>query len=531
MRAFGSGGGMTVRFRLRRAARLCSLAAAFGVLATGCSDGSTSVMVGRSTVVTEEERLSRTHEAPSLLVDRKDPNTVYLAEVELQAGENRFYVSSNRGATWKQSEGPRLAPFTDGGLGAGNPKNIRTELDQDSKGTIYYLFHAQDPAAGGARSVLLGRSADGGLSWKTSPVHVAPAGTEEATELNWQAHIAIDPANEQRIYVTWRRAFQVPAGAPSRPVRAFLAVSEDGGATFGTPVMLMDKATGFEAPRLVIRDGTMFAFYRLNAPAAGAGVPEPRLTSIVASVSEDGGKTWKDSEVTAQRDASEPVSLYDAKRKLFYLVWHDNRNQDLDIFFSKSADGTTWSEPRQLNDDPKGTRIGQFYPKISLAPTGRIDVAWYDFRNDPFPAPTVAPTATAPYLGLTTDVGKFDAVYMTSSSDAGATWSKNLRVSDVPNDRTLGTAGPQFFVQVPLAVGAGPDWSVLAWSDTRNGNLDNSTQDIASSVVDMAFREPGAYRSSDVGFGILGGMVFGAGVAFSLAVVALRRARSAPAGE
>jgi hypothetical protein len=314
-------------------------------------------------------------------------------------------------------------------------------------------------------------------------------------------------------------------------VRAFLAVSEDGGATFGTPVMLMDKATGFEAPRLVIRDGKMFAFYRLNAPAAGAGVPEPRLTSIVASVSEDGGKTWKDSEVTAQRDASEPVSLYDAKRKLFYLVWHDNRNQDLDIFFSKSADGTTWSEPRQLNDDPKGTRIGQFYPKISLAPTGRIDVAWYDFRNDPFPAPTVAPTATAPYLGLTTDVGKFDAVYMTSSSDAGATWSKNLRVSDVPNDRTLGTAGPQFFVQVPLAVGAGPDWSVLAWSDTRNGNLDNSTQDIASSVVDMAFREPGAYRSSDVGFGILGGMVFGAGVAFSLAVVALRRARSAPAGE
>jgi len=507
----------------RPSIRLWLIATTFAVVAAGCSEETKSVSVGRPTVVTQEERLSRTHEAASLLVDRSDPDTVYLAEVELQAGENRFYVSSNGGASWKRSEGPRLEPFTDGGLGAGNPKNIRTELDQDSKGTIFYLFHAQDPTAGGARSVLLGRSTDGGLTWRTSPVHVAPKGTEEATELNWQAHMAIDPANEQRVYVTWRRAFQLPTGAPSRPVRPFVAVSEDGGATFGPAVMLLDKAAGFEAPRLVIRDGKLFAFYRLNAPAAGAGVPEPRLTSIVASISEDGGRTWKDTEITAQRDASEPVSLFDAERGTFYLVWHDNRNQDLDIFFSKSADGVTWSEPRQLNDDPKGTRIGQFYPKISVAPEGRIDVAWYDFRDDPFPAPTVSPTATAPFLGLTTDVGKFDAVYMTSSDDAGQTWSKNLKVSDVPNDRTLGTAGPQFFVQVPLAVASGPDWSVVAWSDTRNGNLDNSTQDLATNVVDHAFTTPGGYRSRDVAFGILGGVVFGAGLAMLLAVMGMRR--------
>ncbi len=515
----------------RRALRLVVASILAGGVAAGCSSGTTSVVVGRSTVVTDEPRLSRTHEAPSLLVDRKDPDTVYLADVELQAGEDRFYISSNRGATWKQSEGPKLAPFTDGGLGAGNPKNVRTELAQDSKGTIFYLFHAQDPKAGGARSVLLGRSTDGGISWKTTAAYTAPAGTDDLTELNWQAHIAIDPANEQRVYVTWRRAFQTPAGAPSRPVRPFLATSDDGGATFAAPVMLMDKATGFEAPRLIVRDGKLFAFYRLNAPAAGAGVPEPRLTTIVASVSEDGGKTWKDTEVAGARDASEPVFAYDSDRKEFFLVWHDNRNQDLDIFFSKSADGAKWSEPRQLNDDPKGARIGQFYPKISLVPGGRIDVAWYDFRNDPFPAPTVAPTATAPFLGLTTDVGKFDAAYITSSLDGGATWSKNLRVSDVPNDRTLGTAGPQFFVQVPLAVASGKDWSVVAWSDTRNGNLDNSTQDIASSVVDMAATTPGGYRSSDVAFGILGGVVFGAGVAMCLAVASSRRASRAGAAK
>ena len=498
-------------------------AATLAILAVACSTDTTELTVGRSTVVTEENRLSRVHEAPSLLVDRNDPDTVYLAEVELQAGEMRFHVSSDRGETWKQSEGPKLAPYTDAGLGAGNPKNIRTELHQDSTGTIYVVFHAQNPAAGGARSVLLGRSSDKGLTWKTTTIVAAPNATETEAELNWQAHIAIDPANEQRIYAVWRRAFQLPPGSPARPVRPFIAVSNDGGATFGAPVMLMDKGTGFEGPRLIVRDGKLFAFYRENAPAAGPDVPEPRLTKIVASISEDDGRTWKDATVTAQRDASEPVSIYDEESGEFYLVWHDNRNQDLDIFFSKSADGVTWSEPRQLNDDPKGNRAGQYYPKISVVPGERIDVAWYDFRHDSFPAPTVAPNATAPFLALTTNIGKFDAVYTTSSVDGGQTWSKNVRVSDVPNDRTIGTGGINFQVQVPLGIASSGGRTILAWSDTRHGNADSSTQDIASNVVDRDAAEPGGYESSDVVIGLLAGLVLGAGLALSVAVARIRQ--------
>ncbi|MGH9222943.1 MAG: sialidase family protein [Acidimicrobiales bacterium] len=503
---------------------------AIGLVAAGCSSPSTSLEVGRPVVVTDERvRLSRTYEAPSLLVDNQDPDSVYLAAVDLQSGENRFYVSTNQGRTWKQSAGPKLEPFTDGGLGAGNPKNVRTELAQDAKGTIFYLYHAHDRAAGGARSVLLGRSSDKGITWKTTAVVAAPPGTEEATELNWQAHVAIDPGNEQRVYVAWRRAFQIPAGTPARPVRPFLAVSNDGGATFGPATLLMDKATGFEGPRLAVQGDKLFAFYRLNAPAAGPNVPEPRFTTIVASVSTDQGGTWTDAEVAGARDASEPVNLYDPERRMHYLVWHDNRNQDLDIFFSMSSDGARWSEPRQLNDDPKGNRIGQFYPKISLVPGGRIDVAWYDFRDDSFPAPTVAPTATAPFLGLTSNVGKFDAVYLTSSEDGGGTWSKNIRMSDVPNDRTLGTAGPQFFVQVPLAVASGEDWAVVAWSDTRHANTDNSTQDIATNVVDLAASEPGGYRASDVGWAVAAGLVLGAGLAMVFAFARMRSVNR-PAG-
>jgi hypothetical protein len=158
-------------------------------------------------------------------------------------------------------------------------------------------------------------------------------------------------------------------------------------------------------------------------------------------------------------------------------------------------------------------------------------VAWYDFRDDPFPAPTVAPTATAPFLGLTSNFGKFDAVYLTSSTDGGDSWSRNLRLSDVPNDRTLGTAGPQYFVQVPLAVASGSDWTVVAWSDTRHGNVDNSTQDIATNRVEWAATAPGGYRAGDIVVGVVAGVLLGAGLGVWGAVALRRREARAPVGE
>lgn len=65
---------------------------------------STSVEAGTSKVVTLDNRPSRTHEAPSLLIDRNDPDTVYLAAVELQAGLARFYVSP--AGRFTRREGP-----------------------------------------------------------------------------------------------------------------------------------------------------------------------------------------------------------------------------------------------------------------------------------------------------------------------------------------------------------------------------------------------------------------------------------------
>ncbi len=45
----------------------------------------------------------------------------------------------------------------------------------------------------------------------------------------------------------------------------------------------------------------------------------------------------------------------------------------------------------QGDDDPSGG-FNQYSPGISVAPDGRIDVAWPDFRNDPFSAPALPVT-------------------------------------------------------------------------------------------------------------------------------------------
>ena len=65
-------------------------------------------------------------------------------------------------------------------------------------------------------------------------------------------------------------------------------------------------------------------------------------------------------------------------------------------------------------------------------------------------------------------------------------------------------------------------------SDTRHGNKENSTQDIAANVVDFAHTEPGGTRSRDFGLGLLAGLFLGGGFAMSLAVAQVRRPEAMP---
>ncbi|MCA1694677.1 MAG: hypothetical protein LC749_08065, partial [Actinobacteria bacterium] len=222
-------------------------------------------------------------------------------------------------------------------------------------------------------------------------------------------------------------------------------------------------------------------------------------------------------EITNANDASEPIPVWDAARRTFDVVWHDNRANELDAYFATSKDGVTWTDPKRLNDDPPSTKVGQHYPIISMSPDGRVDVAWYDWRDDPFPPSTVGNGQT---LSLFSNRGKFASVYMTSSRDGGATWTPNKRVNDVPIDRTIGSWVNNMDVMAPIAIASTDASAVVAWSDTRNGNALSNTQDIFTSTV--TFGQPPVRRVTGFQAGVVG-VLLGLGLAMCLALLVSRR--------
>src|SRR5437763_14959552 len=86
---------------------------------------------------------------------------------------------------------------------------------------------------------------------------------------------------------------------------------------------------------------------------------------------------------------------------------------------TSTDDGATWGAPVRVNDD--ATTNSQFLPYIALDPTtGTVGVGFHDCRND----------NAVPGPGGTNNIPNDDAAYIgTYSTDGGATWAPNVRLS------------------------------------------------------------------------------------------------------
>ena len=119
----------------------------------------------------------------------------------------------------------------------------------------------------------------------------------------------------------------------------------------------------------------------------------------------------------------------------------------INTYYRRSTDsGATWGPEIQLNDD--GTLTDQFFPTVSVGPSGRVVATWYDRRLD------VANNTLFDY-------------YMRVSSDGGSTWQASERVSDVSSpvvlDPNLATCyHGDYDQQAQDATGA-----YIQWSDDR----------------------------------------------------------------
>ena len=87
-----------------------------------------------------------------------------------------------------------------------------------------------------------------------------------------------------------------------------------------------------------------------------------------------------------------------------------NGQSTTEVMFARSTDGgLTFSAPVRVNDDTNHQSKWHWFGTLSVAPTGRIDVVWYDTRNA---------------------ANNIDSqLFYSSSTDGGLTWAPNVEVS------------------------------------------------------------------------------------------------------
>jgi hypothetical protein len=140
-------------------------------------------------------------------------------------------------------------------------------------------------------------------------------------------------------------------------------------------------------------------------------------------------------------------------------------------FMRSNDNGKTWSDPVVVNDKEPAAHWGccTFEPRMSVAPDGRIDVAWYDYRNDPAYDPTQKSVGNQ---------NRFQDVYYSYSNDGGRTWAPNVKVTDRMIDRKLGVHSGNYGLKGPIGLTSTDNAVFVAWDDTRNSVGETQAQDI-----------------------------------------------------
>ena len=463
-------------------------AATLVVLTSNVASGAQQVftpIAGAAVQVTANPAPVRNHSTPQIA---RNPKTGELVVVESdprsQTRTCNIHISADDGRSWAPGGNPMMESQTDCAIYAEYGPYASLAFGND--GTLYVAFVASEQLNrirnATPRSIFLARSEDSGRSFATTTVFKAPDGNEDRG-LNKGAMLAVDPKSPAKVYVGWRQGIFAPNSVEK--LKSNIAASADGGRTFGPPVDLTDERGGDYPGIAVSGDGVVHAVYwtRTGISSQPAQVPPP-VRPLQYAFSTDGGKTYSKAvpiDPGNQRADRPPLLAADPRTPNLYMVWYGHADAmnmatgfrgDLEIFFRASHDGgKTWDDRKVLNDDGPG-KAHQIDPGISVAPNGRIDIAWYDGRSSAVP---VDPSSA--------DVKGFQDVYYTSSTDHGRTFAPNVMVSDRTIDRSVGIFSNNVGSHHNIGMASTNDKVWLAWQDSRNGNTLTGAEDIYAAMV------------------------------------------------
>lgn len=492
-------------------------------VALAAASGPAGITPEASVQVTSSPIPLRSYASPVVAVDPRNPDVIAVADGEARTSKCALQVSTDAGRTWREATTPQPP---DAANCVRNTNGHIASLVFGADGTLYYAVAGYKPSDFHSQ-IYVGRSTDLGATFDTVAIPgLAPPYPADSFGTPALPSLAVDPTNANRIYVAWQAnyglfslaatAFPPGKGAQSYPLRAEVSVSADGGRSFSPPVPVSSdpKDANSRAYMVVGKDGTVYVFSgQVTTPQPFGSSNPPPPTHLLLAISHDGAKTFTQKVIYSgppnRPDDDFGVLLaiapaVDIHNGNVYVAWEDSGVRPPAIMFMRSTDaGSTWSTPLKVNDAEPQRQwdFDEEDPMLSIAPNGRLDLAWGDYRDDP--------TFTTKPMPM----NSIQNIYYATSSNSGANWAPNVRISDRGINRQLSDVW-ETGVHSAIGLVSLNNGVYTAWDDTRNAVGDTHAQDIYFTRVGLAGPFPIAARatsSTEIRYAMAG-----AGIALAL---------------
>jgi hypothetical protein len=309
-------------------------------------------------------------------------------------------ASHDNGKTW---QAPRV--MLESGSGQYDAQIV---VDPSDRRTVYAAW-----LQSGKRAVIVAKSMDSGATWTYA---IAVSGT---VELDKPA-LAV---RGQSVYVGFNHEEDV-----------WVAASQDAGRSFTSTRVKAESRPGWSllGAATVDTTGNAYVAWASYSKAGGAR----GMVNLYVARSADGGKTWNpnlldvsaaapgcDTEECSEAYLGAQVALATDAGGILYAAWSAGSlkmGPQRTYFSSSTNHGENWLPRVNLSSAEPG--VEHAFPAIVAGSNGDVRVAWMDARN-------------APYWNT----------YYRSSSNGGATWGEEIRLSGyVPGYRYITKKGFRF---------------------------------------------------------------------------------------
>jgi len=325
-------------------------------------------------------------------------------------------VTEDGGKTWTRD----FAPFARcAGGNPGNNGNYERASDPwvtiSPDGTVYQSGLSFDAVADANQATQISRSTDGGKTWSNPTPLIADT---DPTVTDDKDSMIADPIHNGYAYVAWSRYTYTDATQSllvSSPI--LLSRTTDGGETWQSPPEVIYNppagfyATGIEMVVLpngtlvgmfIQYDATTSAYYTISSTDHGGTWSAPVLLDMDDDIGVTDVKTGE-----PVREGVSNIAVNPTTGDLYFVSMDARFSSGVRngiIFYTSTDGGQTWSAPVQINQAPN---VQAFAPSIAISASGKIAVAYYDFRND----------NSDPNVLLTN-------YWRITSTDRGKTWSE-----------------------------------------------------------------------------------------------------------